>query len=79
MSATLAALIAHAVFWALLAVGFTSGELSPRGVVVVVFLWLVGLVGLPYLTGNIVPFASYVALIDVALVFVIFKGDLPVT
>ena len=75
MSATIAALIAHAVFWGLIALGLASGELSQRAAAIVSGLWLLGFFGLDYVAGGTVPFASYVAVLDVALVFIIFKGD----
>jgi hypothetical protein len=74
-SAGIAAWFAHIGFWILVSYGWLSGELSLRGVVVFVVLWLAGLFGLPYLPYGAAVVSSYIAVIDIALVFVIFKGD----
>ena len=74
-SVGIARLIAHSAFWGLMLVGVVSGELGMKGCGVFVLLWLLGLFGLPYLPFGDSLFPSYVALLDVALVFVIFKGD----
>ncbi|HEX3702393.1 MAG TPA: hypothetical protein VHU82_03625 [Vicinamibacterales bacterium] len=76
-SALIGAWVAHIAFWILLAQGLLSGELSTRGCAGFVVAWLAALVGLPF-----VPYApahamfpSVVAILDIALVFVVFKGD----
>lgn len=71
----LAALIAHVSFWVLLPYGWFFEEIGPRGLIVFLALWLAGYFGLP-----LIPFAapvlpSWVAILDIALVFIIFKGD----
>jgi hypothetical protein len=71
-----AALIAHVTFWVLLPYGWFWSEIGPRGIAVFLGLWCLGWLGLPYLTGGFDFFSSYVAMLDIALVFVIFKGDL---
>ncbi len=68
-----AALIAQIVFWALLAVGL--GELGIKRVCGFIALRLVG-----YVASGRIPlggpfFVPYVAVLDIVLVFVIFKGD----
>jgi hypothetical protein len=73
-SPAVAAFIAHATFWALLAGGIISGALRVRSAVVFAVLWLAGRYGLPYLTAYDL-FAPYVAILDVALVLAVFKGD----
>ena len=76
MSAGLASWIAHIAFWILLPSGWFLEELGPRSLVVFVALWLAGWFGLPLLHAQGgAMFFSYVALLDVALVFMIFKGD----
>ena len=79
-SVSLAAWIADVTFWVLLLYGLARHELGPRGSAVFLFLWISGLYGLPYIipTGAAL-FSSFVALLDVALVFLIFKGDLRLT
>jgi hypothetical protein len=77
MSQTAAAWIAEATFFVLLAFGIVSRELSRAGLLGFIVLWLVGYFGLPALSslgGSFVT--SYVAILDIALVFIILKGDL---
>ena len=79
MSAGIAALVAHVAFWVLLAYGWFWDELGVRGIAIFVACWIAGmyLVRLvPYGSGM---FFSYVALLDIVLVFIIFKGDVPLT
>jgi hypothetical protein len=75
-SAALGALIAHAAFWVLLVRGWLGGELGTTAASVFLALWLALAVAsqLPYL-----PFASVVALLDVVLVLIVFKGDVKLT
>ena len=74
MSSQIAAMVAHAVFWALIVVGFASDELTKRTGGALLLLWLLGFFGLEFVAGGVVPFSSYVALLDVALVFIIFRA-----
>ena len=71
----LAALIAHVSFWVLLPYGWFFEEIGPRGLTVFLLLWLIGYFGLPLVTYGPLLFSSFVALLDIALVFIIFKGD----
>ena len=69
-----AALIAQVAFWALLTVGLVSRELSLRRVGLLLGLWLASLLSgafRPYW----LPFSSCVAILDIALVFMVVKGD----
>ena len=75
MSESAARLFAHATFWGLMVIGIISGELGRKGCVIFVLLWLLGFFGLPYLPYGESLFSSYVAVLDIALVFVVFKGD----
>jgi hypothetical protein len=53
------------------------GQIARRGAAAFVGLWLAGLFGLlmvPYEPARAM-FSSYVAVLDIALVFTIFKGD----
>ena len=75
-SASIAAWIAHVTFWLLLVYGWFCDELGVRGIVIFLVLWLAGLFGLPYAPIGAALFPSFVAVLDVALVFLIFKGDL---
>ena len=75
-----AAWIAQFAFWVLLALGVFYGELSRRSIVSFVVLWAAGYFGLPRLSaygGLLVP--PYIAVLDIALVWVVFKGDLRLT
>ena len=74
-SAGLASLFAHAAFWLLLFYGWLSEDLSPRATVIVALLWLAGLFLLPYAPYGTELFAPLVALLDIALVLIVFKGD----
>jgi hypothetical protein len=71
------ALVAHIAFWVLLAYGWFWSEIGPRGLAIAVLLWLCGLFGLPLVPYGPAFFAPFVAVLDIALVFVIFKGDVP--
>jgi hypothetical protein len=73
-SPAVAALIGFWSFWILLAYGYAVGELSPRQIAVFLLLWIGGRIGLGYLPAAGL-FSPYVAILDIALVFVIFKGD----
>jgi hypothetical protein len=75
-SPMIAALIAHVTFWVLLPYGWFCEEVTSRGVAVFLALWVAGLYGLPYLLPyGAAGFSSYVAVLDLILVFLIFKGD----
>jgi hypothetical protein len=79
MSAGIGALIAHVTFWVLLARGWFREELGVRGIVTFLALWTSGSYGLRFVPGGPPMFFSWVALLDVALVFVIFKSDVRLT
>lgn len=72
--------VAQLVFWAMLVVGFYMEELRARSVVVFLGLWVVGYVGLPRagIVGGFL-FTPYVAVLDLVLVFLLFKGDIRLT
>jgi hypothetical protein len=62
-------------FWILLGLGWWLGELHVKGITIAVLLWLAGLAA----CSLIVPaglFMPYVAMLDIALVLIIFKGDI---
>jgi hypothetical protein len=59
----------------LLALGWWRGEPGPRGIGIFFVLWLAGFVGLRYVRNGGFFFPPYVAALDVALVFAVFKGD----
>jgi hypothetical protein len=74
-SPAIAALFAQLAFWALLFWGWATGEIQTRGIVFFVALWLAAYVGMPYVAYGAALFPPVVALIDIILVLVIFKGD----
>ena len=61
-------------FWALLVAGWLVDELRLRAIAFLILLWVLGFVGLRSLSLGAF-FLPYVALLDVALVFVVFKSD----
>ena len=75
MSAAIAALIAHVAFWLLLGYGWFWDEIGGRGVAVFVALWVAGRICLQWTPYGLALFPSYLAVLDIALVFIIFKGD----
>jgi hypothetical protein len=78
-SPALAGWIAHAAFWGLLVWGLALGELSIRLGTLFLLLWIGGRVGLPYLPYGAGFFSPYLAMLDIALVFLLFKGDVRLT
>ncbi|HLA15073.1 MAG TPA: hypothetical protein VJZ25_08620 [Gemmatimonadaceae bacterium] len=78
-SAGVAGWIAHIAFWVLLPYGWLQDELGAGGVSVFLLLWLSGLFGFPLLPYGGFLFSPFVAVLDIALVFIIFKGDVRLT
>jgi hypothetical protein len=80
-SPAVAAAIAHLAFWGLAVYGWTCGALSAARIIVLLLLWLAGCLGLPYVPYEPARgmFSSFVAVLDIALVFLIFKGDVRLT
>lgn len=74
-SAGIAAWIAQIAFWALIIVGLASGELGFKRIAIFLLLWIAGYIGLQFVSFGELFLTSYVAVLDVALVLSIFKGD----
>jgi hypothetical protein len=75
-----AAWIAQGAFWVLIALGVVFGEIRARAAIFFVGLWLIGYIALPRIVPNGALFVtSYLAIVDIILVFIIFKGDLRLT
>lgn len=79
MSAGVGALIAHTAFWVLLAYGWFWEDLGPRGIALFVAVWVAGYFAIRLIPNGGDMFFSYVAVLDVVLVFLIFKGDVRLT
>jgi hypothetical protein len=74
-SAGIAALLAQVAFWCLLLYGLAWDELTARGAVIFVVLWVAGLYLFRVLPPGVDLFPPFVAVLDVVLVLLIFKGD----
>jgi hypothetical protein len=61
-------------FWALLGLGWYLDELQPKGIVIFIALWAGGVFLSPFVLGGTL-FLPYIALLDIALVLAVFKGD----
>jgi len=61
-------------FVALVAVGFASGELRFRGLLIAVLVCAIGKLVLGYVSYDAM-FPSVVAVVDVALILIVVKGD----
>jgi len=77
-SPAVAAFIAFWAFWVLLVLGWLRGDLRAVGVTAFVLLWLAGFVGLRQVAAGLL-FTPYVAVLDIALVFAVFNGDVKLT
>jgi hypothetical protein len=62
-------------FWVLLGAGWLLGELQVKGIAIAVLLWLAGFAACRLLVPGVL-FTPYVAILDIALVLIIFKGDI---
>ena len=78
-SAAIGGTLAQLAFWILVAWGYFSGEIRLRSVAIAIGLWLAGNFGLPYLPLGATLITTYVAVLDITLVFVIFRGDVRLT
>ena len=74
-SVTVAAWIAVLVFPVLLVRGLVTQELSPKAGVAFMALAVAAWVGLPYLPIGSDLMTPVIAILDIALVFMVFKGD----
>jgi hypothetical protein len=61
-------------FWILLIAGWILGELHVIGTAFFVLLWLAGFAGARFVLHGML-FTPYVAVLDIALVLAVFKGD----
>ena len=72
-SAGIGGLVAHIVFWVLIVVGWN--ELGVRRVAAFVAIWVVAFLGRSYVPFGPDLFGPFLAILDIVLVFLIFKGD----
>jgi hypothetical protein len=73
-SPAVAGWIAHAAFLALILVG--AGELGPKKTLLFLALWASGFAARSYLPLGPVLLTPYVAILDIALVLSILRGDI---
>ena len=72
-SPAVATWIAQIVFWALIGVGVLTDSLGVRASSMFVALWLFGFAVISRVAGLFL--GPYMAVLDIALVLVVFKGD----
>ena len=77
-SIAVAGWIGYLAFWILLVYGWAIDELHAPAITVYLLLWIAARFGLPYLNADGF-FITCVAILDIALVFTIFKADVPLT
>ena len=78
-SLAIGAFVAQVAFWVLLAWGAASGALRWPSVALFVASWTAGRIGLAFTSYGPTLFPSYVAIVDIMLVLMIFKGDVRIT
>jgi hypothetical protein len=71
--------IAHIAFWTLLGIGAWSENLGPKLIATFLVLWVAAMFGVPYLPVAGGLSTSFIAILDVVLVFIVFKGDIRLT
>ena len=71
-------ILVHLIFWVLAAAGWYLGRLTGRRLGFFVAIWLVGVVGLPFLPMGALWLTAFVALVDIVLVLIVFKGDIKI-
>ncbi len=71
----LAGMLAAGLFWGLLGHAWWAAKLTHRTGLFFVLLWTAGMVGFPYLAIGRGAFTVWVALLDIVLIFLVFKRD----
>jgi hypothetical protein len=69
--------IAHVAFWVLLALAARDRRWRTMGVIGV--LWIAGYIASGQVAALSMFFMSYVAVLDIALVFIVLKRDIRIT
>ena len=75
----IAAFIAQAAFIGLMVWGWLSGELAWKALTLFALAFIVGFVGRTYLQFGALFFPPVVAIMDIVLVLMIFKGDVRIS
>jgi hypothetical protein len=78
-SPAIALWVAHVAFWSLLLLGAVVGELRARHLVTLLLLWIASVFALPQVPYGAGLSTSCVAILDIVLVFLVFKRDLRLT
>ena len=76
-SPAVAGLIANAAFWLLIVLGWT--ELGGRRAAGFIAVWLIGYAGSGWVPQGAAWFIALVAVLDIALVFIVYRGDVHLT
>ena len=69
--------IAHVAFWVL--IGLAARDSRWRTIGVFIVLWIAGYIASSQIAALSLFFMSYVAVLDIALVFVVLKRDVRIT
>ena len=69
--------IAHIAFWAL--IGLAAQDSRWRAIAVFLMLWVAGYVASGWIAALGLFFMPYVAVLDIALVFIVLRGDVRIT
>jgi hypothetical protein len=76
----IAAFVAQIAFWVLLVIGVFTHVIGTRGAAVFLVLWAIGYAALPRLGAVSEQLVTpWLAMLDIALVFIVFQGDLRLT
>jgi hypothetical protein len=78
-SVAAAAWISHIAFLVLIVCGYLTESLSVRASIVFGLLWLVPRIALGFMPSAAPFFSPYVAVLDIVLVFLLFRGDVRLT
>jgi len=70
----IAAWVAHVTFWVLLALAWRAGRF--RLIALFVALWVIGYVATGYVMALALFFMPFVAVLDIALVFIVLQRDI---
>ena len=66
-------IVAHVAFWVVLLIG--AREMGVGRAILFAVLWTIGYCGSSWFSNGGLLFVSYVAVLDVVLILLVFKGD----